>query len=376
MIGEGARQRMNDEALSGSRSILIQFSLIGALVPLSFIIETLISGRTETDFATFWIAGKMALAGNTAGAYDPVVSAAVTRSLLGFESINFPYPPQSLFFFAPFALLPHVPALIAWNVATAALFVFAARPYVPKGYPLLLATLTPAALLNIFFGQTGLLFGALWLFAFNGAWLAVALLAFKPHMGILSVLTLRSCRVFALACAALAGLILLSIVAFGLETWRAFIDHGIRHVTEMEADIGEIAQRTRWLFLGASPAIAYGFVGWIPFAIAAALMLARNFNVFTAATAGILISPYGFYYDLTVVTLGCSIAIFLQWDALPTWRRLALALGFLSPIVAMAGAWWVPPVLLFTLWAQVTQPRADDALRPHRDSAGAALRSE
>ena len=367
---------MKDESLRRRRSILTQISLIGALVPLTLIITTFISGRTETDFATFWVAGKMALAGNAAGAYDPVASAAATKSLLGFESINFPYPPQSLFIFAPFALLPHVAALIAWNIATATLFVFAARPYVPRGYPLLLATLTPAALLNIFFGQTGLLLGALWLFAFSGSWLAVALLAFKPHLGILSVLTLRSPHRFALACAALGAILLASILVFGLETWRAFIDHGMRHVGEMEAGIGDIAPRTRWLFLGASPAIAYGFVGWIPFAAAAALMVARNFNVFSAATAAILISPYGFYYDLTVVTLGCGIAIFKQWDELPTWRRLALALGFLSPIVAMAGAWWVPPVLLFTLWAQVTQRRADDVSGPDRDIGGSTLRSE
>lgn len=344
----------------GRLSTLIQISVMGAFLPLLFIIEVVISGRTETDFATFWVAGKMALAGNAAGAYDPIASAAAAKALLGIEGINFPYPPQSLFFFAPFALLPHVAALLTWNVATAALFVVAARPYLPKGFPPLLAVLTPAALLNIFFGQTGLLFGALWLFAFNGSWLAVALIAFKPHMGILSALTLRSRKRFALASAAVAGLVLLSIIAFGLESWRAFIDHGMSHAGEFETGVGEITQRRRWLFAGVSPAIAYGLVGWIPFAAAAALMVARNFNVFTAATAAILISPYGFHYDLTVVTLGFGIAIFTQWDELPTWRRIALALGFLSPIVSMAGAWWVPPVLLFTLWAQVTQQESAD----------------
>jgi hypothetical protein len=250
--------------------------------------------------------------------------------------------------------VPHVPAYLTWNAVTAALFVLAARPYLPKGFPQALAVLTPAALLNIFFGQTGLLFGALWLFAFRGGWFAVALLAFKPHLGTLSVLSLRKVRSFAIASAALAGVLLLSVFTFGLEAWRAFIDHGVTHVGQIQPGIGDIAERKRWLFAGVSPAIAYGYAGWIPFAAAAALMLAKKVDCFTAATAAILISPYAFHYDLTVVTLGCGIAIYTDWHALPVWRRLALALGFLSPIISMAGAWWVPPVLLFTLWAQVT----------------------
>ena len=355
---------------------MIQFSVIGGFLPLLFIAEMLIAGRTETDFTTFWVAGKMALAGNAAGAYDPVASALAAKALLGIESINFPYPPQSLFFFAPFALLPHALALLIWNVVTGALFVVAARPYLPKGFPPVLAVLTPAALLNFFFGQTGLLFGALWLFAFSGFWIAVAVLAFKPHMGILSALTLRNLKSFTFASAALAGLVALSIVVFGLDSWRAFIDHGMNHAGEIESGIGEISQRQRWLFAGVSPAIAYGFVGWIPFAAAAALMLARNFNVFTAATAAILISPYGFHYDLTVVTLGCAIAIFTQWDELPTWRRMALAIGFLSPIISFAGAWWVPPALLFTLWAQVTQQRSTIGLSPAESDQGFATGAE
>ena len=346
-----------ERVASRQLSILIQVSLIGALLPLILIADTIAAGRTANDFSTFWIAGAMALGGDAPGAYDPVASAAAAKALLGIEAIKFPYPPIALFLFAPLALLPHVPALLTWNAATAALFVFAARPFLPEGYPRLLVVLTPAALLNLLFGQTGLLFGALWLFAFNGSWLSVALLTFKPHLGLLSAFTLRDGKSFALASAALAVLVALSIIAFGLESWRAFIGLGIGHAGELGSGAGEIAQRARWLFVGASPAIAYGVLGWIPFAVTSALMLSRNFNVFTAATAAILISPYGFHYDLTVVTLGCSIAIFAQWDELPSWCRAALALGFLSPIIAMAGAWWVPPVLLFVLWAQVTLER-------------------
>jgi hypothetical protein len=39
--------------------------------------------------------------------------------------------------------------------------------------------------------------------------------------------------------------------------------------------------------------------------------------------------------------------------------RLALMLGFFVPTLASAGVWWMPPILLWALWVQVTLPRPD-----------------
>ena len=110
----------------------------------------------------------------------------------------------------------------------------------------------------------------------------------------------------------------------------------------------------RWLFAGVSPAIGYGMIGWIPFAVAGALLLARQVNVFTAATAALLISPYGFHYDMPVACLGFGLLIYERWNEMPIRHRIPVALGFLSPVIAIGGAWWVPPILLWALWAQVT----------------------
>jgi hypothetical protein len=101
-----------------------------------------------------------------------------------------------------------------------------------------------------------------------------------------------------------------------------------------------------------TPAIGYGFVGWIPFAAAGALLLARRVNAFTASTASFLISPYGFHYDMTVAALGFGLIAYLHWDRMPVSHRIPVALGFLSPVIASAGAWWIPPLLLWALWAQ------------------------
>ena len=228
---------------------------------------------------------------------------------------------------------------------TAAFFYWAARPYLPTGFPPLLVVLTPAALICMDFGQTGLLLGGLWLLAFRGKWLALALLSFKPHLGLLGVLSLRNWQ--SLAKAMLFGLVLLSATAavWGPSLWVDFFNHTITHAAEMGI-------RKRWFFAGVTPAIGYGMLGWIPFAVAGGLLLARNVNAFTAATASFLISPYGFHYDMTVACLGLGLIIFSNWNDMPFKHRLPMALGFLSPVIALLGVWWVPPILMWALWAQ------------------------
>ena len=109
----------------------------------------------------------------------------------------------------------------------------------------------------------------------------------------------------------------------------------------------------RWQFVGVSPALAYGIIGWLPFALAAGLMLMRNFNAFTAATAALLVSPYGFTYDMPLASLGIGLAIWGHWDALGWSKRLGLMLGFFAPTLASLGVWWIPPILLWALWVQV-----------------------
>jgi hypothetical protein len=38
---------------------------------------------------------------------------------------------------------------------------------------------------------------------------------------------------------------------------------------------------------------------------------------------------------------------------MPLWHRLPIGLGFISPVIALAGVWWVCPILFWALWAQV-----------------------
>lgn len=326
-----------------NRSVTVQLWIIGALVPL-LLMFTGEGGRY--DFAAFWVASKQAITGDAGGIYDTVATKSYADLLdLGGPTI-FPYPPHALFFFMPFVLLPYIPAYFAWNAATAALFYWAAKPILPARFPALLCIVTPAALASLDFGQTGLLFGALWLLAFRGRWAAVSLLTFKPHLGFLSIFSLTSVRAFLCAAVLASVCIGISIVLFGGELWWKFLLHTRHHAAE-------IGTMKRWLFAGVTPAIGYGFWGWLPFAAAGGLLLAKRVNVFTASTASFLISPYGFHYDMTVACLGLGLLAHVHWENMPVHHRLATALGFLSPAIAVSGAWWVPPILLWSLWVQV-----------------------
>lgn len=326
----------------GNRSVTLQLWVIGALVPLAFFA----TGKfLHNDFATFWIASRQVLSGASAEVYNMAAAEAYARRY-DLPAQIFPYPPHALFFFLPFALLPPLAGYFVWNLATAAFFYWSAKSYLPKSFPSLLSILTPGALICFYFGQTGLLFGGLWLLAFRGKWAAVGLLTFKPHLGLLSIFSLRNRRALLRTIVLVLALIAISAGLFGPARWVEFIQTGLGHSTE-------IGTEKRWLVAGVAPGMGYGFWGWIPFAVAGALLLARNVNVFTAATATFLISPYGFHYDMPVVCLGFGLGIYEHWGKMSVHHRIGMALGFLSPAIAYAGVWWIPPALLWALWAQV-----------------------
>jgi len=299
---------------------LIVLLLIGAFFPLKLFVET-IGG--PNDFSYFWNAARSALYGSPA-------------------TVWFPYPPHALFLYLPFAPLPFQAAWAVFNFYGLALFVLAARPYMPKEFPPLLAICTPAVLICVVFGQTGLVVGALWLWAFRGRWQAVALLTFKPHLGILSVLSLS--RRTLLPTVVLAGALILASVAVFPEWWRQLPDQVLRQS-------GQIGQRARWDQIGVGPAIGYGFIIWPAFAAAALYLLARDMNVWSAATAALLVSPYGFHYDMPVASLGFALALVKEQ---PVAKSALLTLALWVPVLVQFGAWIAPPILLGALWAQTS----------------------
>ena len=291
---------------------------VGAIAPIGLALQWM--GSSDPDFATLWSAGRAAIAGSAVyGGW-------------------FPYPPHSLFLFAPFGLLPLWPAYFAFNLLGLALFYWSARPYLPDDFPPYLPLCTPAALFCLYYGQTGLIVGALWLMAFRGTWPAVALLTFKPHLGILSALSLNR-RTVTLTTVLVVILFAAGALVFG--QWREFLDAASRQA-------GAIGANSKWAYVGVGPAIGYGFWGWIFFGLAALVLLLRNVTPFTAATAALLISPYGFHYDMVAASLGFALALRRETSVAKT---IAFALALLLPVLVRFGAWLAPPILLWALWS-------------------------
>lgn len=336
---------------------LLIYALWGAGVAgvVAILIQRWNNPIVNRDFTFFWIAGKLAASGHAAQAYDLASMKAAARSYASTSiTIEFPYPPHVLLIAVPLSVVPLTISFFAWQSISAVLFYVAARPYFPEGMPRLLALLTPAALLNVAFGQIGLFFGALWLWCFSGSALAAALLTIKPNLAVAAAAEIVRKGFVIRATAIIFAVLLLSIVAFGLEPWRAFFEGAAtNHFKAVATD-----RYPNWYVQMTTPYLGYGLAGWLAFAAAAIALLFRRFDVFTAATAAFLISPYGFHYDMTVVCFGFGVRLFQRWRSMPPWQTLVCALAFLSPVVVRAGTWLVPPILLVGLFVLTDTTRA------------------
>src|SRR5215213_6510579 len=120
--------------------------------------NALLSPLRDRDFVVFWVAGKLAMAGQATDIYHVEALRAAAKQVVGdtVVRLTYPYPPHALFAAAPLSWMPLTVAYWVWQAVSAILFWFAARPYLPSGFPKILVLLTPAAIINVLFGQGGL----------------------------------------------------------------------------------------------------------------------------------------------------------------------------------------------------------------------------
>jgi hypothetical protein len=115
----------------------------------------------QTDYMSFWAAGRLTLGGNAAAAYDIVRHHAVQEAAIGHQQslMPFPYPPPFLLAVTPFSLLPYVPAFVLWVALSALLYWRAAMTYASTPY----AMAQPAVLLTSLIGQSAFVTAAIML---------------------------------------------------------------------------------------------------------------------------------------------------------------------------------------------------------------------
>lgn len=358
------------------RSAKLQANAI-ALVALAFstifiltvaVAAWVYSRGPAVDFASFWAAGRLAIMGSPALAYDVETHRAMEMSVAHMGGLMpFPYPPPFLFFVLAIAFKPFWLAYLAWIIATAGLYLAAAARFVPLRYPLA----HPAATVNAIIGQNGLLTSGIFLFGLSliaaqpfvgGA--ILGLLVIKPQLAVLlpvAFLAERNWR--AIAGGVVSSLLLLALawLVFGPGAYRGFLaitgDYA-GYMSGSRWNWGELASLFAFLrFFGVPQAVALAIQGVA--ALAAALLTWRAWaegnehRSAVLAAATLLVPPYLFTYDSLLLIL--PLAAFVQddehrWRAPIVWLLLLLpVLGYFGfypgpntvPIAAILSLWWL-----------------------------------
>jgi arabinofuranan 3-O-arabinosyltransferase len=316
------------------------------------------------DFVNVWAAGRLVLDGTPAAAYDWTTHRAVEVAALGHDFdayYGWHYPPTFLFVAAALAALPYLAAAAIWLGATLTAYLAAVRAVIGARSGILLACAFPGVIWNMSVGQNGFLTAALIggvLACFPrkplAAGILLGLLSYKPQFGILFPLVLAldaRWRTLAAAAATTMAMMAVSLLAFGVESWRAFFEwmpvtsqavfgDGRAGLNKLQSLLGAV----RWL--GGTMSAAWTAQALLVASLAVALAVLWRAPVryetkaAGLATAALLATPYLYIYDFPVLAIPLAYLLrsgfatgflFLEWPAIAA----ACALILIFPVVAM-----------------------------------------
>lgn len=331
------------------------------------------------DFLTLWAGPQVPLS----ALLDVNVFMDHLERMMGFSVYEhiWAYPLTALFLGWPLAQLPYYVAVAVWYALGVCLYLCvlarAMRPEADR-WLLIAMAVSPFVLLNLVVGQNGLFtaaasLGALMLLGSRPvlAGILIGLLSFKPQLGILWPLVLLctgSWRAFFAASVVTVALVALSLGVHGLAAWQSyFAVMGPVHWQVVTAPPLEQGQYTyhlmmpgvltslRLIGVGVNTALAAQLIVSLSAAVATCIVFRRSESLpvraLAMAAGGMLISPYGFNYDMAFLGL----ALVLCWRVdVPTTLRERYLHGslFLSPwLIFKFNAIGAPIVPLLLLWA-------------------------
>jgi hypothetical protein len=349
---------------------------IGALVATSHGGVDFMGRPVGTDFSNVWSAGRLALEGRPASAYDPAAQLAAQQAAFRRPDIPFypwGYPPVFLLLAAALASLPYMVALLVWQAATLPAYLAVVRAMAGRREALMTALAFPPVFLTLTHGQNGfftvgLIGGGLLLLDRRPlvAGLLLGLAAYKPQYGLLLPLALVvSGRWRTLAAAALTVLVLAgaAMLVFGPTVWTAFAHSATFTRTVVLEEGGARFNKLQSAFAavrlwGGPTALAYAAQAVVGLAVAAAVAwLWRGSGDPRLKSAALLVgtllaTPYVLDYDL--VLLGPAIALLVSTGLEKGFRPYEIsicAFAFATPLVTrgLAEATLVPLGLIATL---------------------------
>lgn len=374
-------------------AVVVCLSMIGVMiVRLTGAHGLLLKGGQPLfgDFIAFWSAGRATLEGHVAQIHDRIFLARIQQSVIVGMHVVAPWnsPPPFLLLLAPLALLPYPVAAVAAILLSGALYLTAARKWLPDTRAMLFAVTLPAAFYHLGTVQTGLLIAGL-----NGMilwWLdkrprlagaLIGLLVIKPHLAVLWPLLLAVSgrwRTFVAAAASTVALVAIAGLLFGFDAYPRFF-HNLAASQDLVAGVHVPRQTFGSLFgnllaarLPMPIAIAAHTIS-ATCALGAALLCFRRGDLRTQGAAlcaaTLLMSPYLFFYDFTLLGLGAA----LLWPPRDTFDSGAMVLAWLSAL-SVAFSYFLPlPLCPVSAWlvliaalrrAGIAGPRPAPALQP------------
>lgn len=310
--------------------------LIGFAAALAYLFATangpndFLGRPLGADFSDVYAAGKLAGVGVPQDAYDFVRHYEAEKAIFGLQTpfYGWHYPPFFLTVAKALAHLPYLSALLCWQGLTFALYLgslFLLTRTVGLDRDrlwLLLAIAFPAVFVNLTHGQNGFLTAALF-----GAALAMldtrpalagilfGLLIYKPQFAMFVPVVLiagRRWKSLTTACAAVAALILLTTVVFGMEIWTAFLasTRFRRQIVLEQGGAGFEKIQSAFAFvrhIGGSVEAAYAvqaaFSLWVLFTLVRLWRSGADFatKAIGLVLASLLATPYVMDYDLVAL---------------------------------------------------------------------------
>ncbi len=373
------------------------FSLAASLVVLGPRLAQLVAGLVapgigfdiaNADFINYWMAGQLVLDGKTALLFDPPAYNSHLQAMFGadYPPHAWSYPPHAILIFLPLGLLPYKPALVGFLALSGFVHFWALRAFVRAHAPeadkhWLIAAHVAFVAINLAAAQNGFLTAALLVGAFAItdrnpliAGFLLALLTFKPQLGILVPVALifsGQWRTIGWAALFAALLVLVSIAAFGIDSWKAYVEiilpfqQGVMtgwsggmllmmptvlSALRLEGVDAETASLAQTIFS----------IAMLPLALLALWRARTPIARFFALCLGTFaILPYGFNYDMGALVSAAAMVL-----ATNNHENLARALPFcaiaMAPVlviwVAIAGLPVVPLLLGAVLYMVARNP--------------------
>lgn len=281
-----------------------------------------------SDFTPMWLAGREALRGHAATAYDLNAFVAAQHAFIGPAKHYYfwPYPPIFFIPAALVALIPYTWAFFVWETATLLALLWVIYSVLPERAAIVAALSSPLVMFNAAVGQNGalsatLIGGALLLLERRplAAGFLIGCLFYKLQFVFVLPLALAVSgrwRALLASAATTALLAAISLLVFGPQVWQAFpaalLERGhmafIAHIPT--GKIQSLYVLIRYLGFGGASAWAFQVVVSSA-AVGLALLLwrsrASHFLKAAALVAVALIAtPYLFAYDMVLLVVAAA----------------------------------------------------------------------